>query len=178
MTIRRYLFVMLSVALSSTLFAMSPGPSESDSIAIPDYPLMINGGPGIVISASVAADQLPEADRNFIGKYYPQTSIAKSNVNFIKGTASVSLSDGTKIEFGNGGVVNDIKAPEGKALPESVVEAVLPERASHHLRQVNALSYVNAIKNAHGRGFCVMQLNDNPPQLIYDIDGLFIVAAG
>lgn len=178
MTIRRFIFVMLSVLLSTPLFAVVPGSSEGDSIAIPDHPLMLNGGPGIVISASVEADQLPEADRKFIGMYYPQTGVAKSTVNFIKGTASVSLFDGTKIEFGKGGVVYDIKAPEGMSLPESVVEAVLPERATHHLRQVNALSYVNAIKHAHGRGFCVMQLNDNPPQLIFDIDGLFIVTAG
>lgn len=174
--LRRYAVMAISLlTFLSPAFAATPAQRE---IAVPDQRINVQGGPGLVLSASADADQLMPAERAFINKYYDGTAIEDCRINFVKNSAEVKLADGTVINFDKNGKVKDIRNTHGSSLPEAVLEEVLNAKTIKHLQQTGALPFVYAVSNVDRRGTIVMLLNDTPPQMIFDVDGNFIVTAG
>lgn len=167
------IFVM---ALSLTTFAETS--KDSTAIKLPSEPLMINGGPGIVVSASTQVDQLPADAQQFLREYYGDNPVMKCKINYVKDNSSVTLADGTGITFDKDGKVDDIRTANNTSLPTRVLEAVLPAEAYKHLVATDCQGLVSAVKNAHGRGFHVMLLDTVPPYMIFDMGGVFVITAG
>lgn len=161
------------VLLSSVAFAKG-----KNGVTIPDYPILMGGNPGIVISGSADKDQLPEKARKFLDAYYSGDPLFTCQENYIKQIYNVKLGDGTKITFDEKGDVVDIS--EGGNLPigYKALKAILPSKVYRHLEDNGYLNEVSVVKNAKGKGTCIMLLNSQPPQLIFDVDGVFVITAG
>lgn len=132
---------------------------------------------GIVIEGSQPEKALPEAARKFLAAHYADDPVAACNENFIKQVYKVVLEDGTDILFTKEGKVRDISAPEGVTLPAAVVRAVLPRHVYDHLDRAGYLSVLGSLKGIGDKGFKTAGLNNEPPQMVVNIDDLFIVGA-
>lgn len=133
------------------------------------------GGPGLVVSESASQNQLPQAAQDFLQTYYSRVMVGPINHNVIKDTYNVELGNGVKITFNGKGQVEDIKSEGTDPLYEPAIKAVLPEKAYTHLKNAGLLPEVTGIKNARGRGLSVQLLNAMPPQMLFDVDGVFII---
>lgn len=170
----RIAIVMASVLLF-TPFAFA---REKNGVNIPDHPIFMGGNPGIVISGSADKSQLPEKAQKFLSDFYTDDPIITCQENYIKQIYNLKLGDGTKITFDDMGDVVDIS--EGGNLPigYKALKAILPLKVYVHLENSGFLNEVSVVKNAKGKGTCVMLLNSLPPQLIFDVDGVFVITAG
>ena len=139
--------------------------------------ILLNGGPGIVISGSQTTENMPAAAQEFLKKNYPNDPVIKCHENFVKETYNVDLEDGTSIVFNHDGKVKDINAGDYATIPEATLSDILPAKTVKHLEQSGTAGLVTAIKNAGDKGFGVALLNNVPPQMIFDIDGTFIIVA-
>lgn len=133
------------------------------------------GGPGIVTSESATSDQLPAKAQEFLRNVYSRVMVVTINHNVVADTYNVTLGNGVKITFNNQGSVEDIQAPYPDSLYIPAIEASLPPKAFKHLEQAGLLYEVTGIKNATGKGLRVQLLNATPPEMLFDIDGLFII---
>ena len=140
-----------------------------------ENPYMLMGGPGIVTSVSATQSQLPEAAQKFLQTYYSRVMVSCINHNVVKDTYNVTLGNGVKITFTAKGKVDDIQAPGTDSLYIPAIEAVLPHKAYKHLEDAGLLYEVTGIKNATGKGLRVQLLNAMPPEMLFDVDGLFII---
>lgn len=155
---------------------------EAKAVVPPDsvqqmFRYQLQGGPGIAISGSTNVELLPEDARKFIKKYYGGLTVESCYEDFIKETYHVTMGDETTITFDKKGHVSDITSGFDTSLPEDVIRAILPKRAANHLVQAGYINEVRYIKNVSGKGFGVALLNDNPPHMIFDVDGVFIIVA-
>lgn len=148
-----------------------PTPAEISNIHV-------QGGPGIVISGSQVKENLPDDARKFLDKFYPGDGLALCREDFIKNTYHVILDGGTDMTFDHKGKVRDIRAAGNLAIPAEELRAILPAKTVRHLDQAGVLDEVTAIKDAGPKGFGVALLNNVPPQMIFDVDGTFIITAG
>lgn len=144
-------------------------------VPVPPSQLGLMGGPGIVTSESATVEQLPEAAQKFLQTYYSRDVIGYINHNVVKDQYNVELGNGVKVTFNSKGRVEDIQAPGTDSLFLPVIKAVLPEKAYKHLEQAGLLYEVTGIKNATGKGLRVQLLNAMPPEMLFDIDGLFVI---
>lgn len=174
----RVLGLALLFATSTAYAVFAAGADDTTNSIVPDHPIYINGGPGIAISGSAEVSQLPDSAQTFLRKNYADDEVTKCRRDFLKGTSKVYLADGTRIEFDKNGRVDDIVSGDNQSLSEGVLNDVLPAKVVKHLRETGFLYEVSAIKNAHKNGYCVMLLNDIPPHMIFDVNGLFIETAG
>ena len=140
---------------------------------VPNYQLM--GGPGIVTSISVNQSQLPRAAQDFLQTVYSRVAVGPVMHNTIKNTYKVTLGNDVKVTFNAKGQVEDIQAPYPDVLYDAAVKAVLPEKAYSHLEKDGLLPEVTGIKNATGKGLRVQLLNAMPPEMLFDIDGVFVI---
>lgn len=140
----------------------------------PYYPGLI-GGPGIVTSESAAPEQLPAEAQKFLQTYYSRVMVGPINHNLIKETYKVELGNGVKITFDNKGKVEDIYSPDSEPLYTPAIKAVLPEKTYKHLEQAGLLYEVTGIKNAQGKGLSIQLLNAMPPEILFDVDGAFVI---
>lgn len=152
--------------------------AANDKSIVPDHPIQLMGGPGIAISGTATKSQLPANAQQFLDNNYANDAITSCKQDYVKGTSNVTLADGTKIEFDKNGKVRDITSGQNQPLSEGVLMSVLPEKTLIHLAEVGAINMVSSIKNADGKGTCVMLLDNTPPQMIFDVDGAFIITAG
>ena len=147
---------------------------KADNI-LPDQPIQLQGGPGIAVKVSATPNMLPSEAQKFLQTIYSRDVIGPVTFNAVKDVYDVEVGNGTKITFDKEGKVKDIQAPQGEALYGRAVAAVLPEKAYKHLEEAGLLEYVTGIKDAQGRGLRVMLLNAMPPEILFDVDGLFII---
>ena len=126
-------------------------------------------------SVSATQEQLPEAAQKFLQTYYSRVMVGYVNHNVVKDVYNVELGNGVKITFDSKGKVEDIQAPGNDSLYIPAIKAVLPEKAYKHLEQAGLLYEVTGIKNADGKGLRVQLLNAMPPEMLFDVDGLFII---
>ena len=154
------------------------GVTMKNGVAVPDRPILLNGGPGIVISGSQTLENMPSKAWNFLKDNYKDTPVEKCTENFVKQTYHVILSDGTNLTFAKDGSVRDLYQANNASIPEKALEAILPAKAVKHLREAGVLDEVSAVRNAGPKGFGVILLNNIPPQMIFDVDGMFILVAG
>lgn len=141
----------------------------------PANPYLLMGGPGIVTSESATPNQLPTAAQDFLQTYYSRVMVGPITHNVIKDTYSVELGNGVKVTFNAQGKVDDIQAPYPDSLYAPAIKAVLPAKAYTHLEQAGLLYDVTGIKNAAGKGLRVQLLNAMPPEMLFDLDGLFLI---
>lgn len=153
-------------------------PAQSKDNIVPDKPVLLQGGPGIVVAASADISELPDSAQLFLNKHYEGVEVTECSRNFVKDASKVTLADGTKIEFNGEGQVKDITSGHNVALGISVLSDILPEKTVEHLEEAGVADEVSAIKNARDRGWCVMLLNSTPPQMIFDVYGVFVFTAG
>lgn len=64
-----------------------------DGVAVPTEPIFLNGGPGIAISGSQNAENMPAKAWNFLKDNYKDNPVAKCTENFVKQTYHVVLAD-------------------------------------------------------------------------------------
>lgn len=174
---------IMGIAVSvMSMAAMPPVASEAvtptaaqDSVPLTFY---LQGGPGIAISGSQAPENMPDSAKTFLNKFYADDPVAQCHEDFIKQTYHVILEDGTDITFNKQGKVRDIKNGGNIALSPDLLKAILPAKTVKHLGQAGALNDVSAVKDAGEKGFGVALLNNVPPQMIFDVDGTFIIVAG
>lgn len=138
-------------------------------------PYLLMGGPGIVTSESATPQQLPARAQDFLQTYYSRVMVESVNHNIIKEQYNVELGNGVKVTFNNEGKVEDIQSPGTDPLYIPAIKAVLPEKAYKHLEDAGLLYAVTGIKNADGKGLRVQLLNATPPEILFDVDGLFII---
>lgn len=171
---RLLLSVFVAAAAALSLSAASP----KDKIVIPDYPIRVMGGPGIAISGSGTAEQLPAAAQKFIKTYYGADSLTYCHLDFLKGSSDVRLSDGTQISFDRNGKVTDLVQADNRSINTDALSEILPANVFKHLIEIGDVQNVSQIKNAEGTGTCVMLINTTPSQLIFDYNGNFLITAG
>lgn len=140
-----------------------------------EIPYNLLGGPGIVTSVSATQNQLPAEAQKFLQTYYSRVMVGYINHNVVKDEYNVELGNGVKITFNAKGQVDDIQSPGTDSLYLPAIKAVLPEKAYKHLEQAGLLYDVTGIKNAKGKGLRVQLLNAMPPEMLFDVDGLFII---
>lgn len=140
-----------------------------------ENPYLLMGGPGIVTSESATPQQLPQAAQQFLQTYYSRVMVGKIMRNVVNNTYNVELGNGVKVTFDAKGKVQDIQSPGTDPLYEPAVKAILPEKAYKHLEDAGLLPDVTGIKNADGKGLRVQLLNAMPPEMLFDVDGLFII---
>ena len=138
-------------------------------------PYLLMGGPGIVTSVSATPNQLPEAAQKFLQTYYSRVMVGTINHNVVKDVYNVELGNGVNVTFNSKGQVEDIQAPGTESLYIPAIKAVLPAKAYSHLEKAGLLQEVTGIKNAVGKGLRVQLLNAMPPEMLFDVDGLFII---
>ncbi len=163
---------ILTTLLCAMAFAV---PSLNAENILPDQPIQLQGGPGIAVKVSATQTMLPPAAQKFLQTIYSRDVVGPITFNAVKDVYDVEVGNGTKITFDKKGQVQDIQAPTGESLYGRAVAAVLPEKAYKHLEEAGLLEYVTGIKNAHGHGLRVMLLNAMPPEMLFDVDGLFII---
>lgn len=171
---KRIASLILCAAACALAFAAQP----ADKVKIPDRPILLQGGPGIAISGSGTTQQLPDKARTFLDKYYSGTKVDNIRLNFVKGTSEVKLDDGTEISFGKDGSVTDIRQGGNRSINTDALSEIVAPNVYLHLIEVGDIQNVNMVKNAEGSGTCVMLINTTPSQLIFDVDGNFIITAG
>lgn len=140
-----------------------------------DNPYLLMGGPGIVTSESATPNQLPKDAQEFLRNYYSRDMITYVNRNVVKDQYNVKLGNGVSVTFDAKGKVADIQAPGREGLFIPAIKAVLPKKAFKHLEEAGLLYEVTGIKNADGKGLRVQLLNAMPPEMLFDVDGLFII---
>lgn len=132
-------------------------------------------GVGPAVAGSVEMSQVPEAVRGFIQKHYPSATVVRIEKEFDTGNYDVDLSDGTDIDFNSKGKVIDIEAPDKAVLPESVLKAVLPAKTVEHLRKSGYLTSVDEISYKGARGYKVSLSRQTPDEIVYDVEGTFVM---
>lgn len=130
---------------------------------------------GIVTSVSATQAQLPQKAQEFLQTVYSRDAVGPIKFNTIKDTYNVEVGNGTRITFTADGRVDDIQAPYGDTLYGRAIQAVVPEKTYKHLEKAGLLDEVTGIKNAAGHGLRVQMLNNYPPEMLFDVDGLFII---
>lgn len=135
----------------------------------------ISGGPGIVTAISSTQAQLPRQAQQFLQRIYSRDAVVNVIHNIVKDTYLVTLGNDVKITFTADGRVDDIQAPYPDSLYGRAIQAVLPAKAYKHLEDAGLLDSVTGIKNAVGHGLRVQLLNNMPPEMLFDVDGLFII---
>lgn len=138
-------------------------------------PYQLMGGPGIVTSVSATPQQLPKAAQEFLQTYYSRVMVGPINHNVVKDMYNVELGNGVNVTFTADGKVDDIQSPGTEPLYSPAVKAVLPAKAYKHLEDAGLLEEVTGIKNAVGKGLRVQLLNAMPPEMLFDVNGLFII---
>lgn len=156
--------------LGTALFAVFVPRSYA---AVPEFQLQ--GGPGIVTSISATQSELPQAAQQFLQTVYGRVAVGPVTHNLVNHTYKVTLGNDVKVTFTADGRVDDIQAPYPESLFRPAIKAVLPEKAYDHLEKAGLLDEVTGIKNAAGRGLRVQLLNAMPPEMLFDIDGLFVI---
>lgn len=149
--------------------------TAQNSSIVPPTPINLQGGPGIVTSISSSQSELPENAQKFLQTVYSRVMVGPVTHNVVNDTYKVELGNDVKITFNNKGQVEDIQAPYPESLFIPAIKAVLPEKAFTHLEKAGLLSEVTGIKNATGKGLRVQLLNAMPPEILFDLDGLFII---
>lgn len=177
MKIKRLLSVVASCSLCLCAIWAAEKSEQGQSI-VPDFKIPVQGGPGLVVSGSGTVERLPQKAREILNDYYSSDSIKSIKENYIKHNEEVVLSDGTKILFNAGGDVINVYQGQNKAINPEMLGRILPEKTVEHLLQAGVVGEVSAVHNADKTGHCVMLLNNIPPQMIFDVDGVFIITAG
>lgn len=152
--------------------------TQKNGVAIPDRPILLQGGPGIAISGSATEQQLPPKARQILSDFYKDDPLSKCHINFLSGQTNVQLADGTKIQFDKDGGVMDISQGQSRSIDPALLKEILKPEIYNHLDKINRLDRVCMVKNAEGTGTCIMMINTTPSQLIFDSKGLFVITAG
>ncbi|MCH5218982.1 MAG: hypothetical protein J1F20_00320 [Muribaculaceae bacterium] len=172
-------FIMFIALTSGVTFAQITDSTTNTSTPQIDmsqaYREGLFGGPGIVTSESATVNQLPTQAQDFLQEVYSRVMVTNVNHNVVADTYDVTLGNGVKIKFDAAGKVQDIQAPYPDSLYIPAIEATLPTKAFKHLEQAGLLYEVTGIKNATGKGLRVQLLNATPPEMLFDLDGLFII---
>ena len=163
--------IIAPLLLAAALFF----PTVNAQNIVPNHPIQLQGGPGIAVKVSATPGMLPQEAQKFLQTIYSRDALGPITFNAVKDTYQVEVGSGTKITFDKNGKVKDIMAPEGESLYGRAIAAVLPEKAYKHLENAGLLEDVTGIKNADSRGLRVLLLNAMPPEMLFDVDGLFII---
>lgn len=80
----------------------------------------------------IRAEELPEVAREFIGRYFANSSIsfAQMDTDMLRREYEVMLSDGSKLEFAGSGEWRKVECSRG-----SVPEVIIPQRIRDYLRR-------------------------------------------
>ncbi len=165
----KYILAIITAVIIASASGMAQQP------VIPSHPLLIQGGPGIVVSGSALPRQLPQAAQQFLKNDYPADQPSSITRNYIKDTYHVTLAGGTRLTFDAKGQVTDIIAPKDMVIPLEVIADILPQKTSIHLAEAGLIDEISEIQNAAGRGTIVMTLRSTPPRLLFDLNGNFIM---
>lgn len=174
-SLRMITAVVAMAGICAGAFAQSPSPKVQKELAR-EYQLQ--AGPGIAISGTQQVWNMPQAAQDFLEKNYKGIRAVSCKEDFIKRTYHVVLKDGTSIIFNKDGKVVDIIGGNDGSIKEGTIADILPAKAVSHLRQAGVIDEVNTIRNANEKGFGVILLNDIPPEMIFDVDGTFVIVAG
>lgn len=142
-SMNRNLFLALAIAVTA------PG------AAIMAQNPFIGYNPGPVVSGTVDTGSLPKEAHKFIEKHFPGSAISNCEKNFYTGVTEVDLNNGTDIEFDSKGRAIEVDAGSNRALPESVVKALLPRKAYDELKRRNKADIVEGIERDSKRGYKV-----------------------
>ncbi len=163
----------LIAAIAAAIIA--PAVTAQTHSIVPPTPINIQGGPGIATSISATPNELPAAAQHFLQTVYSRVMVGPITHNVIHDTYRVTLGNDVTVTFNRDGRVKDIQAPCPESLYIPAIKAVLPERAYKHLERAGLLDEVTGIIDATGRGMRVLLLNATPPEMLFDLDGLFII---
>lgn len=130
--------------------------------------------PGIVLSGSQNAANLPEKAKKFIDKHFKGVSVAKCEQYFAKGKYEVELANGVDIEFNTKGDVIEVDAPDNYYLASAIAKELLHDSAFYRLEKEGLLNKVESIEFKRGRVVEVSVDIPDPDTYVFDINGTFI----
>lgn len=167
-------FILLSSAM---LIAAGVTAKENiaDSLATQ---MRLHGGPGLAVSGTQSIENMPVAAQNFLNKNFGSEPVKTCHEDFIRQSYHVVLVNGTHMTFDKNGKVKDIHMADNQSIPEQALTYILPDKTITHLRQAGVINQVTSLKDAGKNGFGVALLNNIPSQMIFDVDGTFVIVAG
>lgn len=165
----------LSSIITVSLLILGFSTSQASDNIVPTHPVHIQGGPGIVTAVSATQAQLPPAAQQFLQRIYSRTAVGPVMHNIVKDRYNVELGDGTRITFDAAGKVMDIRAPEGDTLYGRAIQAIVNGKTYQHLEKAGLLDSVTGIVDAGERGQRILMVNQYPPEMLFDLDGLFVI---
>jgi hypothetical protein len=171
----KYTRLMFGALALSAIFTVTAQNNVVPTGAVAEKFAQIAGGPGIVVSGSVDRSQLPANADKFLNSAFPGVAVSTLTKNFVKDTYNVTLANNVKLVFDKDGKVDNIVMPNLEAIPANVLSDILPAKAVKHIAQAGYANQVFEIKKAQDRGFSVFLLNNTPPQMIFDLDGTFLI---
>ena len=173
----KYIRLLFSAIALTAVLASSAQSSVVPTGAVAEKFAQIAGGPGIVTAGSVDESELPTDAAKFVSANFPGATVTSLIKNFVKDTYNLTLSNGVKLVFDAKGKVDNIVMPDLQTVPAKALADILPAKAVKHLEKSGYINQVYEIKKAQDRGFSVFLLNNTPPQMIFDIDGTFLILA-
>lgn len=171
----QHITALVAALLIATPFIKAQTVNDDNTSTTEAHLYTLMGGPGIVTAESATPSQLPQKAQDFLQLYYSRDVIGTITHNTLKDQYDVELGNGVNVTFDNQGRVDDIQAPEGDGLFLPVIKAVLPDKTYRHLEQAGLLYDVTGIKNIQGHDMRIELLNAMPPEILFDIDGAFVI---
>lgn len=157
------LFAAIAVALTTTAPMVSAQQLDN-----------VNGGPGIAVSGSVDAAQLPKPAKDFIKKHFPGIAIKDTDRSFISGEYDVDLVDGTDLEFNSKGDIIEVEAGRNGVLSTRLLKELLPDKAYKELERRGNINNVETVKKDSRKGYKVELRNVDLDDYRFDIEGVLI----
>lgn len=159
--------------ISLVAAAMLLGSGAAMAQVVPSEPIYEGGEPGIAVSGTASATDLPQPALKFICHYFPGLDISQVKKQYTNGAYDVDFANGLEIEFSSQGNVLEIEAPEGKVLSPAVIRSIMPHRAYDKLKRSGALSRINSIDLGYNNGKLVKieTVAVAPQDIVLDLNG-------
>lgn len=134
-----------------------------------------NTTPGLLISGSCETTSLPKDAQKFLKKHFGDVAVKKCTHDFAQAVYKVKLTNKVEIEFANDGKVVEIEAADRTRLSEDIVKEVLPAKAYKYLKDNKVANFVEGIEYSKGRVVEIDLDIPGPDNMIFDLDGTFLV---
>lgn len=163
--------------IAAALAATFIGASAMMAQVVPSKPIALGSNPGIVMSGSASASDLPQPALKFISNNFPGLNISKVEREFAKGTYDVKFVNGTEMEFNNQGKVLEIDAPDGTVISPAVLQKILPGKAFKNLKRQGAINLINSVDFTYSKGKLVKveTIAAQPQDIVLDMNGNIVL---
>lgn len=130
-------------------------------------------GVGPAIAEGVDVDKLPQRALDFIAHHIRECEVSHVDRVFESGAYEVYMSDGIEIEFSERGDFEEIEAPEGYVLTQSLVREVVPSKSYKRMIELDCINNVSSIE-LDTNGYNVSFEGAEIESALFDITGKLV----